>query len=50
MLMFKANPAKYEELGQFDAGVVECSSPTIAGGKLFVRAIDGIACYDLMGK
>ncbi|MBI3830420.1 MAG: PQQ-like beta-propeller repeat protein [Planctomycetes bacterium] len=45
--MFKAVPEKFEELGRFTPHVTICSSPTIAGSKLYLRLDDGIACYDL---
>jgi outer membrane protein assembly factor BamB len=47
VLMYKATPEKYEACGQFSPHVVECSSPAIANGKLFLRCEDSIRCYDL---
>jgi outer membrane protein assembly factor BamB len=49
-LMFKAAPAGYEELGRLaPAGdtLNRCASPTVAGGKLYLRLKNRIACYDL---
>jgi outer membrane protein assembly factor BamB len=55
MVMFKATPEKFEELGRFpkegEKGIVtSCSSPAIANGKLYLR-LSGkdycVACYDL---
>jgi outer membrane protein assembly factor BamB len=48
VVMYKASPGKYEEAGRFNPHVVECSSPAIAGGMLYLRCEDGIHCYDLM--
>ncbi len=45
--MFKATPEKYVELGRFSPQACPLSGPTIAGGKLFIRTMDSIACYDL---
>lgn len=44
---FKAVADKYEEVGYVKTGAARCSSPAIAGGKLFLRLKDCIACYDL---
>ena len=46
-IMFKASADKYEELGRFNPGVAACTSPAIAGGKLYLRLENGVACYDL---
>jgi outer membrane protein assembly factor BamB len=48
--MFKASPEKFEELGRFPAWTSEHSSPAIAGGKLYVRMKDHVACYDLRAE
>ncbi|MBI3832152.1 MAG: PQQ-binding-like beta-propeller repeat protein [Planctomycetes bacterium] len=45
--MIKATPDKFVELGRFNPKICMMSSPAIAGGKLFLRTLDGIACYDL---
>jgi len=55
IVMFKATPEKYEELGAITkAGdkpwFCELSSPAVANGRLFVRQLDAVACYDLTGK
>jgi len=53
IVMFKATPEKYIQLGKFNANVMPCTSPAIAGGKLFVRTAttatedSGVACYEL---
>jgi outer membrane protein assembly factor BamB len=48
--MFKASPETFEELGRFPAWMSECTSPAIAGGRLYVRMTDHVACYDLAAK
>ncbi len=50
--MFRATPEGYVNLGSFlpyvqGHGMVPCSSPALAGGKLYLRLEDGVACYDL---
>lgn len=46
-VIFRASPEKYEELGRAKLSQLTCSSPAIAGGKLYLRLVDGVACYDL---
>jgi hypothetical protein len=67
--MFKATPEHYEELGRFPSNYSEytnsglittCSSPAIAGGRLYLRCggnvarrgvLGGcVACYDLRAE
>lgn len=48
--MVNATPEKFVQLGSFNAQVTPDSSPAIAGGFLFVRVTEGIACYDLRAK
>jgi len=45
ILVVKPTQEKYIELASFNPHVAPCTSPTIAGGKLFVRQADGIACW-----
>ena len=47
LTMFRATPDKYEELGKFCPYMTEGSSAVIAGGKLFLRCENWVACYDL---
>lgn len=47
ILMFKATPESYIELGKFSPGACFGSTPAFSDGKLFVRLLDSIACYDL---
>lgn len=50
-VMFRATPAKYEELGRTaltaEAPLNLNASPAVANGKLFLRLKDSVACYDL---
>jgi len=45
--MIKAAPEKYVELGVFNPRMCMMTSPAVAGGKLYLRLLDGVACYDL---
>lgn len=45
--MLKATPEKFVQLSVFDAEALYFSSPAFAGGKLYLRQADGVACYDL---
>jgi outer membrane protein assembly factor BamB len=45
--MLRATPEKYDLLSAFSPGVTAFSSPAVAGGKLYLRLWDGVACYDL---
>jgi len=45
--MLQANPEKFVSLGAFSPGVAMMSSPAVANGKLYLRLLDGVACYDL---
>ena len=47
LLMLRATPAKFDLLGKASVGGLYCASPAIAGGRLYLRLGDGIACYDL---
>lgn len=53
LTMFKATPEKYELLGVLDQEVLKGDvfskycAPSIAGGKMYLRYKDAIACYDL---
>jgi outer membrane protein assembly factor BamB len=49
-LMFRATPQEYEELGRAADKTDQpnrCASPAAAGGRLFLRMRNAIACYDL---
>jgi len=52
IIMYKATPEKYEELGRFPIpkGMRAWTSPAFAGGKLYLRHLDGIVCYDLTAR
>ena len=45
--LFDANPEKFAALGVFNARLLGCTSPAVAGTKLFVHTTTGIACFDL---
>ena len=46
-VLLKADPAAFKELSRVRLGQAACSSPAIAGGKMFLRLNDGVACYDI---
>lgn len=45
--MVSATPDRYKLLDKTRVSLAPCTSPAIAGGKLFVRTTEGMACYDL---
>ena len=45
--MIKATPEKYTELGVFNPKMCMMTAPAVANGKLYLRLLDGIVCYDL---
>lgn len=45
--MFDADPEHFEALGVVDAKMQGCTSPAVAGTRLFVHTATGIACFDL---
>jgi outer membrane protein assembly factor BamB len=45
--MVDAKPDRYKLLDKTRVSLAPCTSPAVAGGKLFVRTQDGLACYDL---
>jgi hypothetical protein len=48
-VLVAANPERHEELGQFQAIKGKTwNHPVIAGGRLYVRNAEEIACYDLI--
>lgn len=47
IVMFRATPEKFVELGRFNPRACHMCSPAFAGGRLFVRLLDAIACFDL---
>ena len=50
VLMYRATPEKFEELGRFNPHAGPGASPSIVGGKLYLRLQDSIACYDLRAE
>ena len=47
LLAIRATPERYELVSSAKIGAMQCPTPAISGGKLFVRLKDKIACYDL---
>lgn len=48
--MIKADPEDYNALGTAKIGALRCASPAISGTKLYFRANDHVAAYDLSGE
>jgi outer membrane protein assembly factor BamB len=47
IVQFDATADSYQEQGRLKLDAGAYSSPAIAGGKLYLRLDDGVACYDL---
>ncbi|MEM0896777.1 MAG: PQQ-binding-like beta-propeller repeat protein [Verrucomicrobiota bacterium] len=47
LVVIDANADQHTELARAKVSALKCTSPAFAGGKLFVRTDDRIACYDL---
>ena len=47
VVMYRATPEKFEELGRFNPHAGPGASPAIVNGKLYLRLRDCVACYDL---
>ncbi len=48
LVLVQATPAKYTELGRFQAVTGKCwSTPTIADGRVYVRSVKEGACYEV---
>jgi outer membrane protein assembly factor BamB len=47
IIVFKPTADKYTEIDRLSINACNATTPTIANGKLFIRAYDGIACYAL---
>ncbi len=47
LAMFSASPTMPETFFEASIPVMSYTSPAICDGKLFVRLVDGVACYDL---
>jgi outer membrane protein assembly factor BamB len=53
LVLAKANPEKYEEVGSFKVGEAQrpfWAHPAIVDGKLYIRGGDSIYCYDVRAK
>jgi outer membrane protein assembly factor BamB len=48
--LVRATPEEFAQLGAFDPKAAPMSSPAVAGGRLYLRLWDSVACYDLTGK
>jgi outer membrane protein assembly factor BamB len=46
-LMFRATPDKFEQLGRFHSGAANCTSPSLANRKLYMRLQTAVACWDI---
>jgi outer membrane protein assembly factor BamB len=49
LIMLRASPGKFETLGKAVVNALNCASPALAHGRLYLRLHDAIACYDLSG-
>ncbi len=47
VLMLRATTEKFEPLGCFAPGMIPWAPMALADGKLFIRTVFGISCYDL---
>jgi len=45
--MIEASPEAYKLIGKAKIATVRCTSPAIADGRLYLRMVDGVACFDL---
>lgn len=45
--LLQATPEKYSVLSQDDYRITLCTSPVIVDGRLYVRQVNAVACYDL---
>jgi outer membrane protein assembly factor BamB len=45
--LLQATPEKYAVLSQDDFRITLCTSPTLVDGRLYVRQVNAVACYDL---
>lgn len=49
LLMFRANPEKYEPLATANAKLAPYFTPAIVGGRMYARLPKTVACFDLTG-
>ena len=47
LFMIDAAGGAYKQLAAAESKVADCTSPIIAGGKLYLRQWNNVACYDL---
>jgi outer membrane protein assembly factor BamB len=50
VVMYRATPEKYEELGRFNPKAGPGASPAIVDGRMYLRLQDAVACYDLRAQ
>ncbi len=50
LTVLKATPEKYELLNKSRVRGARCVSPSISGGKLYIRLQNGLSCFDLRAK
>lgn len=49
-VMYKASGEKYEQLGILEEPAATFSSPVVAGGRMYLRLADTVACYELKAQ
>jgi hypothetical protein len=47
LAVLETSPVKRDVLAKAALGITTCSSPAIAGGKLYLRLEKAVACFDL---
>jgi len=45
--LVQASPERYSILSRTDCRITLCTSPAVAGGRLFLRQANAVVCYDL---
>ena len=48
IVLLQATPDKYTVLTQARLPIAQCTSPALAGGKMYLRLKNAVACYDLV--
>ena len=47
LIVVRATPKEFEELARADIGIATRQAPTLAGGRLYLRDNENIACFDV---
>lgn len=47
IVMVKASPEKFEQLSLCKIGILKCSNPSFADGRMYFRTNNSVVCYDL---